>query len=290
MILTDKLYEIGKNSKNICTIVDDKYVLVTKSMPVTDDMLTKYIDSIRRAKKDGINIASILDYRLIPGTTHSFLNDTVRYTKGVFLEDRAQGECIERAAYYLNTNKEYDSSVVYKYIKSLESYLEELERRATAPQEVYDKLIKDCLDIEKYDLTIDPKPLNFFFDPSVGYTIIDVIDGKNGRQNEITPYFSQYIFAIVYGYGRPYICIDLKSVDEMPIDLMKRYEEAYKLLDGKIVRALRKFKIDEEHIKLAIERNLDRYSSLCNVEDIFELERILVSRYEQVRNDNLKRK
>lgn len=279
MLLTDELYNIGKNSKDICTIIDDKYVLVTKSMPVTDDMLNKYIGSIRKARKNGINIASILDYRFIPGTTNYYLNGVVKYTKGVFLEERAPGVCIEPSAIYLETKEDYDSNIILQYLNNLEMCLVEVEKRAIAPQEFYDKLVKDCLDIEKYDLTIDPKPLNFFFDSNVGYTIIDVINGKNGRTNEITPYFSQYIFSIVYGYGRPFICLDFNCFYDMPMDYMKRFEEAYKILDAKIIKALRKHKINEEHIKIALERNLNRYSTLCGVTNLDELESLFIDRY-----------
>ena len=84
MKLNDELFEIGKNSIGTCKIIDNNYVLVTKKMPVSDELLEDYVNSIREAKEDGINICKIEDYKLLPETTSHFNNGT-SFSKGVFI-------------------------------------------------------------------------------------------------------------------------------------------------------------------------------------------------------------
>ena len=113
MTLTDKLFDIGVNSNQICTILDDDYVLVTKSTPISDDRLDEYIDNIRKAKDSGINIASILDYRLIPDTTNCY--GSTCYSKGVFLEERAKGVSNDKKIFWLSPSSDYDIDIVIEH-------------------------------------------------------------------------------------------------------------------------------------------------------------------------------
>ena len=101
MKLNNELFELGKSSKEIFTPIDEKYGLVTKSMPVVDEDLSKYIKDIKDCNEAGINVARILDYRLIEGTTKSFYEEQFVYTKGVFLEDRAPGNTLEYGVFQL---------------------------------------------------------------------------------------------------------------------------------------------------------------------------------------------
>ncbi len=175
MQLNDELFEIGKNSKGICTIVNDDYVLVSKTMPVTDDKLDWYIETLKQCKQDGINIATVVDYRMIPENCHKF-KDGVSYTKGVFLEERAKGVSLDSNSLYLDSKKNYNfSDVVVDYLRRIDYYISELERRSQASQEVYDKLVSDILGLLDHGLMIDPKPLNFFYREDAGFNIIDVI-------------------------------------------------------------------------------------------------------------------
>ena len=64
MRLSDELYKKGKNSKGIFTPINEDYGLVCKSMPVTDEELSKYVSAITRAKADGINIAGMFNAKI----------------------------------------------------------------------------------------------------------------------------------------------------------------------------------------------------------------------------------
>lgn len=203
MKLTDELYEIGKNSKDMCIYIDDDYVLLKKKMPIEDNKLDKYIALINKAHEHGVNIASILDYRLIDGTTtHG------DYTTGVFLEERAKGLSSRKmSVMYLKTKENYDfNDITKEYLNEIETYLNELEEKNKGSQEVYNKLVKDCLELNNYGLTVDPKPLNFFYDNDKGYTIIDTITSDKKEKDNI--YFPRYIFSIVFGYHKTSLFID----------------------------------------------------------------------------------
>ena len=257
MELTNELFEIGKNSKDICVYLNEDYVLINKKMPIEDSKLEEYINSIKILKESGVNISSIEDYKLIDGTTSSFSNGK-SYTKGVFLEERAKGNCIaEPTNIYLNKEKEYDlNKITDDYLKQNENYLKELEIRANANQDVYNKLVSDCLSLNDYNLTIDPKPLNFFYDKEKGYTIIDVIPSdKKEMDNE---FFPSYIFTIIYGYGKSGVQIDFPGIYSLPSEMNQRFKECIDELNVKIVRALRNNNINEEYIKNALARNTEK--------------------------------
>lgn len=242
MKLNDELYEIGKNSKGIFTEIDEDYGLVCKSMPVTDEELEQYIYAITRAKADGINIAGIVDYRFIPGSTSTFKTNhgVISYTKGVFLEDRAKGKCLEAKNFYVSSRSSYDyNKLILDYLKAHLSYIEELERRAEASQEVFDKLVRDCLALTDYDLMIDPKPLNFFFHPEHGFTIIDVIKKPEAQNKVIDEYMGSYMYSIVMGYGQPNMYVDNVKFNGLPKEYQDRLYAAYRVLNNKIITALR---------------------------------------------------
>lgn len=284
MRLTDELFEKGKNSKDICIYLNDDYVLINKTMPIEDSKLEEYVDSIKKLKESGVNISSILDYRLIDGTTSSY-NDGISYTKGVFLEERAKGDCIaETKPIYLEKNNEYDlDRVIDEYLKQNEEYLSKLEVRANANQEIYDKLVQDCLSLDEYNLTVDPKPLNFFFDKEKGYTIIDVIPSyQKERDNE---YFSKYIFNVVFGYSKPFIYIDYPGINSLPSEMHQRYDKCIENLNIKIVRALKNNNINEEFIKRAL---LDNSKKMVFSEDKSkeELYNYIKQRFEEKNNES----
>ena len=259
-------------------------------MPVTDEELEKYILRIKKAKEDGINITAILDYKFIPGTTSSYKNGTINYTDGVFLEDRAHGVSLCYNKIYLDANQDYDfDKVAIDYLNMIENYISELEKRAMASQEVYDKLVSDCLRLPEYGLMIDPKPLNFFFDTVKGYTIIDVIPsdarvGVNLKENE---YFPSYIYSIVFAYGNPLLCIvDYSYFDCLPVEYKKRLADAKDILNKKIQNALRKNGISEKIINQTLEmvsfKLVDNFQN-CPIEEI-------PSKIEEIYNQRCKAK
>ena len=272
MKLNNELFELGKSSKEIFTPIDDKYGLVTKSMPVVDEDLAKYIKDIKDCNEAGINVARILDYRLIEGATKSFYEEQFVYTKGVFLEDRAPGNTLEYGVISINSNEDIDFLSVGKdYLSKVKKYVEELERRAVAPQIMYDKLVSDCLALEDFDLMIDPRPLNFFFDSEKGFTIIDVLSNNNGTKTA-KDRMVQLIFGIVYGYGSYDLTIDGVSLEILPKDYLVRLMASYRKIDQKIVKALLRFSYPKEDIKSTLRDLIIRYANdyaACESEEEF---------------------
>ncbi len=272
MVLSDELFEKGKSSKEVCTIIDDDYVLVTKSAPVVDKDIDEYVDNIKRAKKSGINIAAILDYRFIPGTTIYFDSNNISFSRGVFLEERAKG--VSLSSYYLYYDSLKDDNInelAIQYLNSLEEYVREIEKRSNGSQQVYDKFVIDCIKVKKYGIEIDPKPLNFFYDEDNGFTIIDVIS-KRDNSSMVSPYFPKFIFGIVYGYGRPVVMVDCNFFQGIPKEYSDRLRKAYQVIDAKIVAALRKAKVKENDIRVAIEGEANKYTTLDDIVEICDIE------------------
>lgn len=262
MQLTDELFERGKNQKEICTIIDDDYVLLHKTMPCSDQELDSYINQMKQAKNDGLNISCITDYRLRPETTHTFGN--VAFTKGVFVEQRAKGITnSEDTCLFLNAQKEYDyDALAYNYLTTLTNYIQSLEYKDSAPQEVYDKLLADMLGLQKYNLTIDPKPLNFFFDKDAGYTIIDPIPSNNKTIQDLE-YYPHYFMLIIFGYGCPYISgNDSKRL--IPEDLLIRFQRVISSLMNKATTSLKKYGFEDKDINDSI--NKTNKMTLSNIE------------------------
>ena len=269
MKLSDELFERGKNQKEICSIIDDDYVLLHKVMPCTDDELDNYLKNMKNAKKSGINIACVTDYKPIQSSTRKYSNKS--YTSGVFIEERAKGITPQdNIGVFLSSNKEYNYEIVAKeYLSKLNSFVQSLEYQASASQAVFDKLVSDVLDLANYDIVIDPKPLNFFFDKDLGYTIIDPIP-KNIRYDEEIEFIPIYILLGIFGYGTPYISSqDNKRL--IPMDLLIRMNNATNTLMYKVKTAMKKRGLKEEDIDKAIQRTLKSIGSnieTVNVEDL----------------------
>lgn len=286
-LLTDELYELGKNSNEIFTPLNDHLCLVTKAMPVTDSEIDGYIANIRDAHSAGVNIARILDYRLIPGTTRTFYDGEYQFTRGVYLEDRAPGNSIEYEAMTLSLAKEHDFKQISEtYLNKNLWYIEELEKRAEAPQAFYDKLVGDCLNLNTFGLAVDPRPLNFFFDPSVGFTIIDVLK-DNKIANKMADKMIDSLLGIVYGYGSYDIMIDGNMFGYLPMSYIQRLVNAYRRIDRKIISSLRKYKFSDDDISAALLDSTYKYENknACANED--EIEILLKKEFENVKKQKL---
>ncbi|MBR5662286.1 MAG: hypothetical protein IKX00_01380 [Bacilli bacterium] len=247
MKLTNELFERGKNQKEICSIIDDEYVLLKKLMPCTDDKLQDYIDLIKKAKEEGVNIAQIVDYKLIDETTCTFGDKS--YTTGVFLEERAKGSQMPEFKIPIKSTTD-----LWAYQTTVNDYITELEKRASADQSIYDKYLEDFLKLNDMGIIPDPKPLNVFFDENKGYSIIDVIDSKQNNNQ----YFVSYILMGVFGYGIPHTYQLSNSYYSFTTkSRYKKYEEACKTIFEKVTKAAKKYQIEEEYIKNDLKRMND---------------------------------
>ncbi len=258
MKITDTLFNIGSTSKNIFTKLNDDLCLVVKAMPQEDAKLKEYIDGIKAARDAGVNIAEVLDYELIPNTTHAFTNCS--YTKGVFLERLAKGTSNEHYYEIVNSSKDYDINIkAATYLVALHNYVALIESRANMNQEHYDKFVQDCLKLEEYGITIDPKPTNFFIDPKEGVTIIDPIPKRPSDNLATNEHFSEYVMFAFLGYGRPTLYIDREDYSVVPMNLKQRIIMAYAQIDQKVAVALRKANIEPDYIRAALNKSVYKY-------------------------------
>ena len=80
------------------------------------------------------------------------------------LQERAKGVCFDKYTTYKN-------SVNQQINKQLELF--------NLPQSIYDKLVNDIYEL--YNMGIELKPKNIYFDKEIGFTIIDLLDyNSNG--------------------------------------------------------------------------------------------------------------
>lgn len=206
------------------------------------------------------NIARILDYRLIPVTTRTFYDGEYQFTRGGDLEDRAPGNSIEYEAMTLSLTE--------------------------APQSFYDKLVGDCLNLNTFGLAVDYRPLNFFFDPIVGFTIIDVL--KDSRiSKSMADRLIDSLLGIVYGYGSYDIMIDGNMFGYLPMEFIQRLINVYRRIDRKIISSLRKFKFSDDDINAALLDSTYKYENknACATED--EVEGLLKKEFENVKKQKL---
>lgn len=281
--LTNEMIEISKKSKQICTLYDENYVVLNKIMPVTDNDLDNYISAIKDLKKKGVNIATILDYKLIKSSNNKKKNV---YTKGFYLEERAKGSSFSsKKIFWINTNEKTDfEEVSIKYMKCLENYIKELENRTEANQTIYDKFLNDYLSFSEVGLLPDPNPTNFFFSQEIGYTIIDPIPGKITER--FYTFLASYLFIDVFGHGRPIIFINDNLLNCMSQNAHDRLFKATNKLIGKITYSLRKIDYPNNCIKIA-ENMINNNLCLDNIKIVNQLDLTdyIKTEFENIKNE-----
>ena len=283
MILNDEIYNSVISNNKKFTELDDNYCLLYKTMPCTDDELELYIDSINKAKANGINVTRILEYKLNNNITHTFKIGS--YTKGVFLEEKAKGKCIaENRNLHLNIDDEYEIDLVANQYKAkIEKYLDELEKRANANQEIYDKLVNDYMELNKYNLTPDPKPLNFFFDENTGFTIIDLLPTKELEVSKNM--LPMYMYLILFGYGLPKISICDTTEKNIPVYYKNRLDKCILQINKKIFCTLNKVGVNKDIIQETMTSFTSRFNFIGVEKDFIQ---ILNERYYNIKGDSLK--
>lgn len=261
MKLTNEMIDLAIKSNKKCTYLNEDYVLLYKSMPVEDNKLNDYINALNKLKDKGVNISNVLDYKLIEGQTHSFSNG-LSYTKGVFLESRAKGKCIGvKNDIDLKTNEEYDFiDVSNSYLKVLNDYLYELEKRSKASQSVYDKLVSDYISFNEYGLEPDPKPLNFFFDKDLGYTIIDVI--PSNAQVVDKKNLGYVLCLVIFGYGLPKLSINYNNLFVIPSIYKERLNNVIEVIEEKLIESLLKNGISKNYIMDSLSNYMSRFNDI----------------------------
>ena len=260
---------VTKNNKK-CTILNDDYVILYKSMEVPDDQLDDYFEKIKQAQASGINIPKVVEYKL--------LNESVENaSKGTFIEERAKGCNLNIRGLIFRSNQEYNlKSIISLYLEKVEAYLEEIEKRASASQEIYNKFLSDFINLHKFGLKPDPNSLNYFFDSKIGYTIIDPYPNESNIINEKELF--KYIMNDIYGVGRPTILIKkdkLEGFYYLPEQLKTRLDSASTLLNKKISKAFRQAGYSENYILNNLELNKQRFRTEDESMEFSDLIRLL---------------
>lgn len=289
MKLTDKLYKIGceRYTKKSCIFLDDSHTMLVERAIVSDDKISDYVRRINEAKKYGINISTIIDYRLIPNSSYMDESGNRNHSVGVFLVDRAQGSNMELKYFDLDYISFEDiSNEVRKYINCSVAYIEELERRANASQSIFDKLVFDCLELNRFGLEIDPKPSNYYFDDSNGFTITNIRNKSEDRHLRFCKSFVAYIHYIIYGYAKPFINVGSEIYHKLPKEFVDRLVTVYNILDEKIKIALSNNGVDKSIIEVVF-RECDKKYCYVDEADFNEIEKDII----ELRKENdLKRK
>ena len=143
-----------------------------------------------------------------------------------------------------------DETVIDMYIIELEKYIRQLEIRANATQDIYDKLVNDCINLIKRGLMIDVNSCNYHFDKEVGYTIINPIPLQNN--NEFYDCLPHYIALIIFGYGRPKLYQNEKFLNYMSREYHDRLFKATNKIIRKYKKALSKYGYSNLSIKKAL--------------------------------------
>lgn len=254
IILTDEIINkiIQKNNK--CTYINDDYVILYKTMEVCDHDLEEYLSRIQSAHASGIHIPRVVDYKLLA-------DGKEKTSKGIFVEERAKGTVLNIRGMVLYTTQQYDfSQIIHAYLKNVNQYVIELEKRASAPQQMYNCFLDDYVSLSKFGLRPDPNSLNYLFDSDFGFTIIDPYL-SHSNDFEADKLF-EFIMNAIYGVSRPCILIksnQLEAFYDLPVELNRRLEQCSKEINQKIVNAFTYQNDNQDYIRNGLESNKMRY-------------------------------
>ena len=137
-----------------------------------DDLayLDELIETLKALKNRGVSVVPILGYRC---------DEEEGDGKGWLIEERAKGaEMYDDAAltaYYVWARKNPSAVYLSSKIDPEEHLLCRTEFLSQAPQKHYDKFISDIMAVCECDILIDFNgKSNFFYDPDVGFQLIDL--------------------------------------------------------------------------------------------------------------------
>lgn len=268
-IITEQLIKEIVSNNEKCTYLNNDYVILYKTMEVPDKQLEEYLENINKAQASGINIPKVLDFKLLPESVGAA-------SKGIFIEERARGTVLKIRGDVLRDSQDYDfENIISIYLEKVSKYIDELEKRANAPQGFYNKFLSDYIDIHKFGLKPDPNSLNYLFDSKIGYTIIDPYPNERNTINEKDLF--KYISNAVYGAGRPTILVKkekLAGFYYLTEQLNNRLKSASSLLNKKISLAFYQNGYSEDYILTGLNQNKMRYKT---EEEPLEFEELIKS-------------
>ena len=239
MQLTDEMVELAIKNNRKCLLYDDNYVLLYKAFPVQDKEVEDYIKSVKELKEEGVNTPLILDYHVVK-------NSEFGYSKVVILEERAKGTNLNSKDIYISLKQDNTdfNKISNEYLEALDFYINELENRASAKDDFYDKFLSDYMIINNKGLQVDPKPLNFYFERITGFIFIDI----NGKGNNDLQYLPRYFLGAILGYGLPYLTIHNTCCMYIDNNRLNRLKKAYESIIAKTIISLEKYGYQKDNI------------------------------------------
>ena len=238
-----------------CTYWNEEYVILYKAMDVVDSLLEEYFARMACAQESGIRIPKVVDYLLL---------EEVRcgIRKGIFVEERAPGEVLNVRGLILKNDSDDFEKVIEEYLGRVAKYLQALEKRAEADQEMYDQFVDDFFSLYDFGLRPDPNSLNYLFDRQSGFSIIDPYYNDFVRADGELVF--RYIMNAVYGVSRPVIWLKGNRRDgfyELSCDFKKRLEECSQIINQKIGLSFVRRGYSMEWIERGVELNGHRFYS-----------------------------
>lgn len=216
MKLTDDML---KHPTKSTRLLQKGYVLKDKTIFLSEADTISYINNLKRAKEGRINIPTIYDYRI-----NSVLSSVTNLS---LIEEEMPGESIERYLYLpCNPAKDDMASCSRTYLENIRRYEEELQRRALAPQKMYDKYFLDYKGLEAYHLRPNDEHIFFLFDETRGFSIIKPLPNNDSESYTNDLYFFDKYISTIIGFILPKMIIDTKSVTLIPKEdtiLIKKY-------------------------------------------------------------------
>lgn len=254
IILTDEVINKIIKSNTKCTYINADYVILYKNMEAPDDKLDEYFERIRLANESGINTPKVIEYRL--------LSESIgKVSKGIFVEERAKGNVLNIRGKVLKQDGKYDfETVINEYLENVSKYLDELEKRANASQEMYDKFLNDFIEIHSFGLKPDPNSLNYLFDENNGFSIIDpyMNDLKEFTDRDLF----KHIINDIYGASRPTIIIKKDKPEGfyyLPEIYKSRLDKYSAIINKKIFHAFKQKGYSDEKLLTELEKNKMRF-------------------------------
>lgn len=261
--LTKEMIELAISTNKKCIYYNDGYVLLHKSFSCSSEEIENYISRVNALIQEGVSTVRILDYVKVA-------NLDSKYPKCVILEEKAPGRNID----YQSENISLKSIAVdfeeisIRYIQRLDDYINEISLRANAAQEKYDKLVSDYLTISESSLSIDPKPLNFYFDKDKGFTFIDINAEGN---DDVKKYLPRYILGAILSYGFPSISIDYDYAMYIDGERMSIIDDILNAIITKVSISLKPYGYTKEQvIKDALNwiNQVNRFSKIDNISNL----------------------
>ena len=251
----------GTNSKAF--IIGDYCVLKSHNIPLKENSINGspfniVIDKLHTLKQSGVNVVPILGY-MYDEKSVSDSSSSV-YTSGYIFQPKAPGSEL------------WDSKKLSMYNPtdtSIDYLITNIQTLANAPNSHYAKFVSDFKKIDESGIQIDPsKKENFFYDPEVGFSFIDLNflhkdtnyfnkPDLNGNANH--NYFIRYCFSPCINYLAS-ATISMLNNEEKDVIANNN-----KLIFNKISNALLKVGISKQEIQNIFEDSSSESSYMAGI-------------------------